>query len=459
LKRREKKSRFRVWLIALAVVGVVGAVVAGAMVFLEGSAPGIVFESPALYVGKTAPYNGTIHEQGRGLRRIWIGLLQGGKEVVLVDRTYPSPGLFARGTWEIPFEFTVTPSEHGLKDGEAILRIAAWDRSWRDWGKGNRAYLEQPVMVDTKPPTVEVISQQHNISQGGAGLVIYRVSEPGTVSGVMVGDNFFPGHPGYFKDRQIYLAFIALDHKQSTETTIFVKAVDTAGNSARGGLDYYLKKGRFRKDTIGLSNQFMRRKIPEFEQYLSGQTGTDLEKFLYINRVMREENGKTLAGLAEKTEAKLLWEGRFLRLPNSASKARFADNRTYVYNNKTVDRQYHFGVDLASLKRSPVPAANNGRVIFAGTTGIYGQMIALDHGFGLVSLYSHLSRIDVQVGDVLKKGATIGLTGMTGLAGGDHLHYGMMVHSVFVNPVEWWDASWITNNITARINAVAPKTN
>ena len=85
MKRREKKSRFRLWLIALAAVGVVGAVVAGAMVFLEGSAPGIVFESPALHVGKTAPYNGTIHEQGRGLRRIWIGLLQGGKEVVLVD--------------------------------------------------------------------------------------------------------------------------------------------------------------------------------------------------------------------------------------------------------------------------------------------------------------------------------------------------------------------------------------
>jgi murein DD-endopeptidase MepM/ murein hydrolase activator NlpD len=62
--------------------------------------------------------------------------------------------------------------------------------------------------------------------------------------------------------------------------------------------------------------------------------------------------------------------------------------------------------------------------------------------------------MNVAKGDMVKKDDIIGRTGLTGLAGGDHLHFSMMLHNVFINPVEWWDAAWIKNNITSKIETV-----
>jgi murein DD-endopeptidase MepM/ murein hydrolase activator NlpD len=69
-------------------------------------------------------------------------------------------------------------------------------------------------------------------------------------------------------------------------------------------------------------------------------------------------------------------------------------------------------------------------------------------------MYAHLNASDVRKGQTVKKGDTLGRTGSTGLAGGDHLHFSILVHNTFVNPIEWWDASWIENNVTAKIKAV-----
>ena len=109
------------------------------------------------------------------------------------------------------------------------------------------------------------------------------------------------------------------------------------------------------------------------------------------------------------------------------------------------------GIDLASLAHSPVPAANTGKVVFSDYLGIYGNTIIIDHGFGLFSMYSHLSELNVQPGQKVSRGDIIARTGSTGLAGGDHLHFSMLVHATFVNPVEWWDPAWIENNVSSKI--------
>jgi len=98
-----------------------------------------------------------------------------------------------------------------------------------------------------------------------------------------------------------------------------------------------------------------------------------------------------------------------------------------------------------------VHAENRGRVIYADDFGIYGQCVIIDHGLGLMSLYGHMSSIAVAVGDLVEKGQEIGRTGATGLAGGDHLHLGILVAGLPVNPVEWWDPSWVRNNITSKL--------
>jgi murein DD-endopeptidase MepM/ murein hydrolase activator NlpD len=66
-------------------------------------------------------------------------------------------------------------------------------------------------------------------------------------------------------------------------------------------------------------------------------------------------------------------------------------------------------------------------------------------------MYAHLSHIAIKVGDQLSKGAILGRTGATGLAGGDHLHFSMLIHDTFVNPVEWWDTNWIQHNVLSKI--------
>jgi murein DD-endopeptidase MepM/ murein hydrolase activator NlpD len=108
-------------------------------------------------------------------------------------------------------------------------------------------------------------------------------------------------------------------------------------------------------------------------------------------------------------------------------------------------------VDLASLERATVPAANTGKVAFAGFFGIYGNAVIIDHGLGLQTLYSHLSQIDVKEGQDVKKGDPIGKTGATGLAGGDHLHFGVLVFGHPTSPIEWWDQHWIDDNILSKL--------
>lgn len=420
---------------------------------MEGGKPVVLLELPSPYIGLSTEFKGDVSDPGSGVRKLWVGLLKDGKELVLTQEAFPSQSFISGGSVkDTPIQIKIEPRKLGIDDGKAIIRIAAWDYSWRNWWQGNRTYLEREVVIDTKPPVIDILTKTHNISQGGAGLVIYRVSEADSKTGIAVGGNFFPGYSGYFKDGSIFMAFIALDHLQGTDTDIHAEAMDKAGNSTRAGFPYYLKKKAFKKDTISIPDQFLNWKMPEFE--IAGSRGsqlTGIEKFLAVNRTLRQENEALFASLAGKTEKKIYWEGTFLRLPKSAPRAGFADRRSYSYKGKIVDHQYHMGVDLASTAHSPVPAANTGKVIFADGNGIYGKTVVLDHGFGLFSLYSHLSQIMVQNGEMVARGNILGLTGTTGLAGGDHLHFGMMVHNVFINPLEWWDSAWIQNNITSKI--------
>jgi murein DD-endopeptidase MepM/ murein hydrolase activator NlpD len=125
----------------------------------------------------------------------------------------------------------------------------------------------------------------------------------------------------------------------------------------------------------------------------------------------------------------------------------FADRRTYVYSGREVDQQTHLGFDLAATRATPVPAGNDGKVALAGYFGIYGNTVVLDHGYGLMSLYAHLSQIDVAKGQSVARGDVLGRTGATGLAGGDHLHFTLLIQGLPVNPNEWWDPHWIRDHV------------
>jgi len=420
---------------------------------LEKEKPAINMDLLSPHLGRAQEFTLAVSDSKSGLRRLWVGLLKDGQETVLYNARFPSAGFFKGGTiHETSVKIQIEPAVLGLADGEAILRTVVSDYSWRDWWQGNKTYTEKNVMIDTRPPEVEVLSRAHNINQGGAGLVIFRTSETCSQSGVQVGDSFYPGHTGFFKDPQVYLAFIALGYQQGTDTAIFVKVTDLAGNQAKSGLNYHLRRKVFRRERLNITDGFLKQKMPNFSSQISQDTNLSLEdKFLKVNRDLREDNYRKIAGVCRNTDPKIHWQGDFLRLPKSATRAKFADHRTYMYKGREIDRQVHLGFDLASVARSPIPAANTGIVIFAESLGIYGKTVIMDHGFGLFSMYAHLSHIGVKPGDQLAKGDIIGRTGITGLAGGDHLHFSMLVNDTFVNPVEWWDTNWIQHNVLTKI--------
>jgi hypothetical protein len=304
--------------------------------------------------------------------------------------------------------------------------------------------FEKKTVVDTKPPLLTILGGPHYVNQGGAGCVAYSFDEPAASSGIRVGGVEFRGFP---QDGGRGLALYALGYGVPADVSFQAVAADAVGNRSSLAFRPVVKKKAFRRDAIEISDRFLADVLPYFKDRDPGLRGSDVEIFLKVNRDQRARDAEVIQKACRETAGRPLWSGAFLRLPRSKPMAAFGDERTYLYKGAEIDKQIHLGVDLASLAQSRVPAANAGKVLFAGSLGIYGEAVILDHGLGLASLYAHLSRIDVEAGRDVARGETLGLTGSTGMAGGDHLHFAMLVQGVFVNPVEWWDAHWVRDNV------------
>jgi murein DD-endopeptidase MepM/ murein hydrolase activator NlpD len=310
------------------------------------------------------------------------------------------------------------------------------------------------VQVRLERPRIAALSTFHYINLGGSEMIVYRVSPPDVQSGVKVGEYEYPGFPASGATAEgvriagpdVRVAFFSLLWDQDVNTPMSLFARDEAGNSARADFDYRVFPKPFKRSRIELDDRFLDRVVPailEGTREINPQ-GDTLAKFLAINGELRRKNAATIASFAKQTSSEMLWRGIvFHPFTNSAVESAFADQRTYVYRGKEVDRQTHLGFDLARVANSPIVAANRGKVLFADELGIYGNCVIIDHGLGVQSLYGHMSSISVKPGDMVEKEQELGRSGQTGLAGGDHLHFTMLVDGHMVNPVEWWDQHWI----------------
>lgn len=453
-----KKNRSKAWLLGPVFLLLLVPLTALLVKRMEGSAPTLSLEMESASLGASRSLTVKVADAQNGIREVWIGILKDGKETVLLEKHFPSANIWRGGVIrEETLTVPVEPQAYGITDGKAMLRLVARDYSWRKWGAGNQNYQEHEVVIDTQAPGIDVVSGPLYLTQGGSGVVVYKLSEDCPNSGVEVGDIFYPGYSGHFKEPLMRMAFIALGHDQGRSTKLSVTATDFAGNQGRTGLPAHINAKKFRQDTIKISDNFLDWKMPEFVSQVSTQpSASKIDVFLSVNSDLRRQNYEELIRYTVSPDTRIHWQGAFLRLPNAANRAGYADHRTYKYKGKAVDKQYHLGIDLASLQNSPVPAANAGKVVMVGSVGIYGGTVMIDHGFGLFSMYSHLSSMEVAKGQMVAKGEIIGKTGRTGLAGGDHLHFSVLVHNTFVNPIEWWDAHWIKNNILSKIESSNP---
>lgn len=294
--------------------------------------------------------------------------------------------------------------------------------------------------MDLLPPQAEILACPALIRQGRSAALVFRSSEPLQSALLEVspaGPAGAASFTAYPQNNNIYACVFTLPHQMEPESfKPELVLSDPAGNITRLPLNIQGEAAQFRDDRISISPVFLREKAPEFMRSVPGESDF-LTLFLRMNNEVRKANYAELRALRERTEQTPLWQGAFLRQPGAIKRSEFADRRVYYYLGREVDRQVHQGIDLASVLRDKVPAAENGRVVFAGYLGIHGNVVLLDHGLGVQTLYSHLSRLDVKEGALVRRGRALGLTGTSGMAGGDHLHFEVFVGGVSVEPDDW----------------------
>jgi murein DD-endopeptidase MepM/ murein hydrolase activator NlpD len=396
---------------------------------------------PINAIGQATPITVHVHA-GHGIRKLTAFVEQNGTSYRVWELAQPSAA--ADGTWTFPAGVKTTPQ---LQEGKArlILEATSYDLMRKS------AHLERDVTVVTKAPMVSVDSEQHYLYLGMADLATFSVSGSWTESGVRVGDQTFrawpmpDGKPGLF-------SLFAFAWNMPPNTIPLAYAGNGTGNDVTSPLVVQFPKKEQPKYTthdLQLSDAFIQKVVGELDP---NGTGDLITRFVKINNEMRRANNKTLSDLRFKTEAKFLWSQPFTRQSHSQAEASFADVRNYIYQGKKVDQQVHLGYDLAVTQHVGVEASNDGRVVYAAPLGIYGNCIVVDHGYGLQTIYGHLSHIAVHEGDIVKRGQVMGQSGMTGMAGGDHVHFAMQLDGVQIDPKEWWDSHWIQDHIAKRVS-------
>jgi murein DD-endopeptidase MepM/ murein hydrolase activator NlpD len=380
-----------------------------------------------------------------GTRRYTAAVEQDGVSTTVATEEKPATRVMFWRAHEPAREIHFTVGKEqvpGLKEGKARVIFSAQSNDLRAATNAISADVE----VILRPPSVSTDGFQHYINQGGSEMTIFT-PVASTESGVRLGMETFrsfplAGHP----DQRIALFAYSWDTPQDTPPVVFAR--NTAGTEATARFWFKVFPKKFRARDLDIDDVFLEKVVNQIDP---GGSGDLLSRFLKINGEMRRQNNKTLADLRLKTEDHFLWTQVFLQLANSQVESAFADRRSYVYKGKKVDEQVHLGFDLATTLHGPVVAANDGKVVWAAPLGIYGNCIVVDHGYGLQSIYGHLSELGVKEGQMVHRGETMGKSGSTGLAGGDHLHFSMQIDGVQVNPLEWWDDHWINDHVRSRM--------
>ena len=420
----------------------------------EGDAPTV--EGPAsLLIGSSGSVAFDIGDLGSGLREIRISVQQADGETVAFERSFPgslrtggnSPWTSAR------FEIDIDPKALGLVHGDASLTVTARDWSWRNRFRGNETQRQIPLTIDFEKPRIQVASGLTYVSRGGSGSVSYSINEETTRDGVMVGAKFYRGFSTSGEDASPgrRFALFAVSTDSPREPKIVVVAEDLAGNVAHANWPVVFKERVLPHANITLRDRFLETKVRNLADAVEIPQDDLPRAFDRINTELRAANEAKIREIVANPSESKLWNGAFTQLKNSKVTSKFAEQRSYFVHGQKISESTHFGYDLASTAGVSIQASNSGLVLFADNLGIYGNSVIIDHGMDLFSLYAHLSSISVSAGDRVEKFDSLGLSGATGLAGGDHLHFAILLGGTYVEPLEWWDPLWVKTHIDAHL--------
>src|SRR5690349_10200299 len=462
------------WLLGLIVVLLI-AVGCAYYIAGRGAPPVIAIDKPERVVGQTGTLDVRAETPNGRFTAFTVALEQNGARIPLVDLKASSRGEIPPGA---PADVTVQAPDRNhlhatrpigktsvpqLASGAARIVVTATRPSFLNL-RQLTSTATKDFQVRLEPPRVSVVSTHHYVNHGGSEMVVYKATPPDVASGVRVGEVEYRGFPASGAgianaDPSLKVAFFALLYDQPLNAPIVAFARDEAGNQAKATFVDNVFEKPFKKSRIEIDDKFMNKTVPDIVEHspelkmaTPAQDSPDMvAAFLRVNGELRKINADQIAAMEAKTSPTRMWEGPFVQLGNSQVEASFADRRTYIYKGKEIDQQTHLGFDLAVTAHVPVAAANAGTVLNASWLGIYGNCVIVDHGMGVQSLYAHLMSFDVKVGDRVTRGQIVGRSDSTGLAGGDHLHFTMLVGGRMVNPVEWWDAHWIADRVERKL--------
>jgi murein DD-endopeptidase MepM/ murein hydrolase activator NlpD len=388
----------------------------------------------------------TVTITGTNIKNIKINIYKNGRTVELLND--------APEYSDQTYTLQIKPKDLKLEDGPAVISIEA------SAGLLKKISYEVSAVIDTVPPKLDVLRAPSLIEQGSAGVAVLRAKDADSVY-IKLGDLNFKAYEveteddfdnsGEDTDRPrkallpTYYAFFPAPHNIEEAGTYYAIAEDSAGNQKVKSLPTRMKLKEYRTSRITIDDTFINTVIAP----LLNETdiADPAAAFKEVNEDWRRESHDKIMEIANDAEPKVMWEGRFLQMRNSKVMATYGDRREYIYDGNVISKSAHLGYDLASYANAPFQASNTGIVKYAGDLSIYGKTVIIDHGLGLMSIYGHLSEISVEEEEVVQKGDTIGRTGSSGLAGGDHLHFGVLVNGYEVSPLYWWDSRWLDANI------------
>jgi len=352
------------------------------------------------------------------------------------------------------------PEFYPIKGKLVTLKVEAIDGSKWNYFAGNEAKKQKEFYIDTISPTTEVINNNYAMKRGGSGIAIVKVSDDNLkeayikVSDSENPDNFIKLKLTPFYKKGYFISLLAWPYSFKGFNAELV-AIDKANNISTSHIPMRWKRAWYPKAKIKISKEFIKVvAIPLLQKMGMDVPNNPIEIFKEVNERLRQISEKRLYKITNVILDKKInsfYLRPFKPLRSYAKKASYGEMRTYYYNGEKISFAIHKGLDIARIAHSKIYASNSGRVIFEGFNGIYGNTLALYHKLGLVSTYSHCSSFNVANGASVSRGTLIAHTGATGAVFGDHLHFGIYVQGIPVEPLEWMDAHWIKDNITGVI--------
>lgn len=411
--------------------------------FLE-STPPVISVDKKIYWNLKTPLEVRVSDN-TGIKNVKISLNDGQRILPIIDENYDIP----KKNVTIKVNF---PKEAILdKNTKFTLLIEATDISKWNFTLGNRSVAKAQIIIDKKRPEVSILNQSYKITKGGSATVVFSAKDE-NLKDVYIKTNFNKiFKPTTFVKDGYYASLVAWPVEEKNFIA-YVIAKDLAGNETKTRIRYYLQDKKYKESNIKLGEDFLGGKISTLYDKYSRDTKEvdDTAKFKFVNETLRAKNEELIESITSKVPEKIItnfYINPFNPLKRASAVGSFADHRFYSYNDTQVSTAWHMGLDVASTSNADIIINNPGIVVLAQDNGIYGMNLGIYYGFGLYAIYGHCSNINVDVGQQVKAGEIVAITGSTGLAFGDHLHFGVIVQGIEVRPEEWMDRKWMRDNI------------